>query len=475
MGLSKAQKARNFKKGHPPYPPKEVEDTAIKESQPEKRNLSRLPEEVYDKGLNKSNEPPSILRTIRKRKIEEEIINGEYITDNRIVNMEMNAEFWSQVFPLHFKHDPTCTQPSFQFLYETEDRYGLGCAVQAYCTKCCYTSPKKPMSPQAKTTKKGRKPYVLNQRLGQHMCRSEHALKSACDLFCMLDVRCPNEKTMLDHINKAGEVTVKLAQDEMEKNKDILSQIIDHRPGEVKGIVACDTLYNNAARGANRVPGTQACIPFVEYTTGEMMPVDMQIYQQVCPVCKLGFKKGMHKGCLRNYPSPGPMSDVEKRGCKQFFNTIAHSQLKGKITHFLSDGCKQFGPVLNNKERLLCIVHIKRGQRRKFYKVCKDLPKNFFGPAGTAANTKKNTMSHHFINRCAKELTLARKQYKKDEEFFKVCQKIRHNIIKCLAGFHSGCDKASLVCRPRRNKQETKTYALSMYDMVKLQAVIDYR
>ena len=147
--------------------------------------------------------------------------------------------------------------------------------------------------------------------------------------------------------------------------------------------------------------------------------------------------------------------------------------MKDRITHFLADGCTQFNGM-KRTERILCIVHLKRGQRRLFYRLSNEMSKSLFG-TGKAARINKNLMSHRVIDRCAKELTRARKIYPIDKDFYTACEKIRNNITSCLSGSHDSCDKASLVCRPRRGRQIQASYSLTKKDKKLLQDVVDYR
>ena len=122
---------RGFPKGHEYYAPKEQP----LERQVECKNLQRLPEQLYDIGLQNTGEPPSILRTIRKGPDNEEEEENIYIDDNRLVDMLIMAEFISEFAWAHSQKKPTC-RPQFRFLAQTEERFGLGSAVEAYCVKC---------------------------------------------------------------------------------------------------------------------------------------------------------------------------------------------------------------------------------------------------------------------------------------------------------------------------------------------------
>ena len=248
--------------------------------------------------------------------------------------------------------------------------------------------------------------------------------------------------------------------------------IADHMPknSPQKIIVSGDTVYNNASRGAMKQPGTQSSTTFIDMTTKEGVILDVQVHNQMCNTCGLGIRAGaFHKGCIRNYPSPGPLSQVEKRASQDFYNKMDHGPLNGKITHHLSDACKQIKTSTRNKiERILCKQHVQRGQRRKFYKVSLELSKELFGK-GKEVTLNKSAMSHAIVNRCSQEITKARKKFKDDEKFMAFCQKVRYNIVKCLSGFHSGCQKDSLVCRPKNGRKSTHEFPFMIKDMAKIQ------
>lgn len=459
----------------------EKDDSSQKEAKKcEKRHYGRLPSEVYDLGLNGSDLPPSYLRPIRtKVDATESNALDEYIMGNRIVSMPMMAEIMSDVFVEHSKKYPKCRAPKFHFPASTELCQGLGASVEVVCTnpKCGFVLSRRPLSPQIKRNISGPRPFVVNAGLGQFMAQSETALNSIAKLFPHLNVRCPNEKTVLHHINNACKVNTELSEVQLAENREALRMIVDHmdEDSDKKIIVAGDTVYNNASKGANRVPGTQSSTPFIEMTTKKNLILGIEVHTQICNKCGLGLKAGaFHKGCLRNYPSPGPMSEVEKRASNDFYNKIENSPLKGKITHHLSDQCKQI-QTKAGIEKIVCIQHLKRSHRRKFWRAIPELSSSLFG-SGTIANRNKNVMSHVVVNRCSMELTKARKMFPNDDEkFYELAQKMRFNIVKCLGGFHEKCNKASLVCRPKRDLICKDQYELSAKDLIVLQEVIDYR
>ena len=448
------------------------------------RNYNRLPSEVYDLGLAGTELTPSILRPVRDRinQLEEQQKVDKYITNNRIVNMSMFGKVMTEACARHKKNHQYCETvlggPDWQFPAATELCQGLGCSVEVACTKCTFVQERKPLSPQTIRKKKGRRPFVVNSGLGQYMASSSTALNSITTLFPLIDVRCPNEKTILSHIYSACDVNKQLSHDQFNMNIQAISMITDHMAENApqKVIVSGDTVYNNASRGANRQPGTQSSTPFLEMTTKKNLILGIEVHTQICHKCGLGIRAGaFHKGCIRNYPSPGPLSQVEKRASQDFYNKIDHSLLSGKITHHLSDACKQIKTSKTHKiERILCKQHVQRGQRRLFYKISADLSKELFGK-GKAVNLNKNAMSHVIVNRCSKELTKARKKFKDDQKFFQFTQKARFNIVKCLSGFHAGCNKDSLVCQPKQRRTSKHEFPFMIKDMAKIQEVIDYR
>lgn len=390
----------------------------------------------------------------------------------------MFGKVMSEACMQHRKEKPKCTKPNWQFPADTELCSGLGSAVEVKCTKCDWALARRPISPQIEQNKKGPKPFALNAGLGQYMASSETSLNSISTLFPLLNVRCPNEKTILNHIYNACKANTELSHAQFDLNIKAISMIADHIPANSpeKIIVSGDTVYNNASRGANRQPGTQSSTPFLEMTTRKNLILGIEVHTQICNKCGLGIRAGaFHKGCLRNYPSPGPMSEVEKRASKDFYNRMDHGPLNGKIIHHLSDACKQIKTsTKNNIQRILCKQHVQRAHRRRFYRAIPALSPELFGK-GKEANRNKNAMSHIIVNRCSKELTMARKKYKNDGQFFEFCQKIRYNIVKCLAGFHDGCGKASLVCRPKQGIKCKDEFSFNIKDMVTIQEVIDYR
>ena len=166
------------------------------------------------------------------------------------------------------------------------------------------------------------------------------------------------------------------------------------------------------------------------------------------------------------------MSMVEQMATKSFFKGAGAGCLKDKISHLVVDGCKSI-PNTRGIEKLLCVEHVKRRQKAKFYKVESKLDKSLFGSHDPRA--QKLALANAIINRCSTELTRCRRKHSNNRVFFNRMHKVRHNIIKCLAGFHGCCDKDSYVCQPKKGRQVTKCWGLTIKEMVTLQEVIEYR
>lgn len=480
MARSKHRKSVIFKKGHPYYPQKKGNhDGANFIADLGSRNYQRLTREVYDLGVRDSDAPPSILRPICEDKEDtvDDVQDYSYLNENRLINMEEMGALMSIVYQRHLLTQKKCNSPDFRFVHTTEKLQGLGTSLETKCTKCSFTMEHFPLYKQLRLGQIGRPAAELNVRLGQYMATSEISHSSMRSLLSILDVNSPTEVTLQRNINKASEVNTDLSNAQIQKNQEMLQTIIEHMPDNSteKAVISCDTMYNNPARGANRLPGTQSSTPFVEFTTKKKLIVGLETFTQICNKCGLGLEGKTHDACMRNYPSSGPMSQAEKMATAQFIDKLQTTPLHDNITHFLADGCNQVlsGVQSDNIERILCIQHVKRAQFRKYYKVAGLLSSGLFGTHDP--NKKKNDMGNAIVTRCSIEFTRARRTYRNDSAFYAFCEKIRLNILECLSGDHSKCPSSSLVCRPDQQKQVTKNYGLTTSDVNILQAVIDYR
>ena len=102
-----------------------------------------------------------------------------------------------------------------------------------------------------------------------------------------------------------------------------------------------------------------------------------------------------------NYPTGGPMSDIEHVTVASFMKKTEDSSLKGRVSNVLTDGCKQVKCGMGNDriEQLLCVQHIKRGQMRKFYSLVGSLSSVIFGSAD--AQGRKRALANAVVNWCS--------------------------------------------------------------------------
>ena len=269
-----------------------------------------------------------------------------------------------------------------------------------------------------------------------------------------------------------------LGKEQLIKNQNCLNEILDHLPNECpfQAIVSCDTVYNNPVHGKAILRGTQSSTPFIEMTTNKGLLIGMESFSQICEQRKPGkLKCESSQECTINYPTGGPMSDVEHVTAASFMKKIEDSSIKGRISHVLTDGCKQVKCGIGDDmiEQLLCVQHLKRGQMRKFYSLVGSLASGIFGSADVPG--RKRALANAVVNRCSSELRRTRTlAAANDTKFSQKMEKIRTNIIPCISGDHSHCPTDSSICR-RQNQLAMTSYLLRDHDKDILQQVIDYR
>lgn len=443
-------------------------------SEPVPRNYSRLTREVYELGVRGKDEPPSILRP-KKNSVDPEEENSDKLTSNRLVNMDTMSSLLSHCYAEHLNYKPRCRLPEFIFLKDTERYQGLGSSVQTKCVKCGFLLSHRDLYKKVSSEGRGRSEVEVNKRLGHFMSTNKMAVDTVIALFSVLDMRAPTEKTIMKHTYKCCDIQETLGKDLMIDNQKKVAELMTHNQDVDELIISGDTLYNNPAKGGRRQPGTQCSSPFMEYYTNENLVVGLQTFSQFCVKCKNGsLDKPGHK-CTKSYPKPGALSDAEKLAAAKVYSRIKTGPLENKVSTFLGDGCNQQMTGINNKkiEKVRCTQHLKRGMRKKCYDVFPKLSKGLFGTVNPAG--RKRALATTLCDRVAIEMKKARKLYKLDSDWYKFMRLVRLNTLFCISGLHAFCDKASLVCRPKRNKKNTEVYNLTLKDIEKLQPTIDYR
>lgn len=468
------RKERNwrFKPGHKAYINPRDNPSSIEE-----KNYKRLSHEVYSYGI-KGVVVPSILKPKPPLDLDELLENdSEGITSNRIVNMEVLSDLMSRLYAEHCSKSPVCTNPSFIFPSCTEKVQGLGSSVEVLCKKCNFKFSHHRLFCTLPVNGPGKPAAEINRRLGQYIGTNEISFVSVQRLFSILDCIPPCEKTIMRHVYKSLEITAELSLKQMDDNRQALVDLAEHMPttSTQRIIIGSDALYNNSARGALRQPGTQSVSPFIDMTTEKGLVVGMQSFSQVCPYCSVTSTENCSK-CFKTYPDQGPMSNVEKYATQRFFDDIDKTRLGQHVTHFLADGSNSILSGVKDKGivRVLCTQHLKRGQKRLFYRVAKNLRKGLFGSSDP--NGRKLELALLISNRCAAEITLARRIHENDSEFFEKCKLIRINILFCISGDHTLCKDSSMLCRPQLNDGVLKDkWKFTAKDRRILQEVVDYR
>ena len=98
------------------------------------------------------------------------------------------------------------------------------------------------------------------------------------------------------------------------------------------------------------------------------------------------------------------MSAVEHVAAASFMKKIENSRLKGRISHVLTNGCKQAkcGVSKDMTEQLLFVQHTKRGQMRKFYSLVGPLSSGIFVSADVP--WRKQALANAVVNRCSSKI-----------------------------------------------------------------------
>lgn len=483
---STGRKKTLFKKGHTIakqyWEQRHKKDETEAKPSAVNRNLNRPAQELYDLGLREHDGPMSILRP-KPNEADHEVENakgdlGPYITSNRIVSMEEFSKVMTEVCNEHQTAHPKC-KASLKVPQQYEAFYGLGSTVRFICENCSYISSKKRLFEAEHEKRKGPITAVANKRLAQWVENTSISLDDIRLLFSILDMHAPGESTICRYIKKVDEAHTKKGEEQINKNRKKVSDVLDHTGG--KSIVASDTAYNNVPKGRNMYqPGTQTCTPTVDMTTKTPIIISMETRSQHCPHRKPGqLECSEHDACLQTHQPWVPMADVEKEATKSFYTDIKKSVLNGRIGHHLADGCKTITSELNNEnvEKLLCTQHVSRSQRVCFYK--KQFSETLLGK-GASASYYKTVLINTVVDRCAKELRMARNKYpKNDDRFYQMVEHARMNIVNCLQGDHDNCNKHSLACRYNKDGgimyHGQRRFNMETSDIEQLQDVINYK
>ena len=213
-----------------------------------------------------------------------------------------------------------------------------------------------------------------------------------------------------------------------------------------------------------------------ELLTKKKLTLSLNSMSQVCTCRNTHSRKQCLDTCPANVTRGKNVGSLESTAAQQNIQIIEDAGIQ--IGNIVADGTHQVTSKLPKRiGKFECAVHLSRSARRRVYKVAPQLSKDCCsGPAQTKA------LADTIINRCKRELTLARKKYTTDDNFFKHMKNARGIILSCMAGNHIPCRGASLSCvyvgRRRvkyRLESQQKQWMITATDASLLQTAIDHK
>ena len=471
-----------FRKGHSTSPPTlPLGGISVNSVKTCKKNFNRLSAEIYRLGSREKQVTPCILRprkaTASVLEAAEEKAHGDD-SSYCLVNLAQLSKFTSLCAREHSKYAPHC-EADFTFPSSGRAYQGLGTSLTAVCRKCKFATQQQTLYNTVRLTGKGRPNVDLNVGLSQFMLSSGVAYKDVTLLFSLLNCKSISERGLKKGVKKVCAFVEKAGEQQLHKNREMLKEFVEHQEhGEV--IVGTDSAYNNASKGRSfAARGTQVSTPVVEYMTDKMLPIHIGAATQICCTKPAGqvVCKGKHSGCTATMNPDVAICNAEGKAAEDAYKALERQTGK-KITKFVADGTHLVMSKVKkndaNVEKLECITHVSRAQRRHFYKF--NYSDELLGTVNKAHS--KQVLSTLVVNRCAAEMTLARKRFKNDKKFFDSVEKARVNIVQCLSGVHTNCRQNSLVCdgkRPPALLHGQRFLNMSPLDRRNIQSAVDYR
>ena len=463
------------------------------------KNYTRLPKDVYDAVRNPTDLAHTVLRpsatsesVLQQSVSEQQQQEQTEVAGNRIVHMETLCQVMSTVCRQHQEQYPWC-HADFRMPSEGERRVGLGVVIDIRCKNCEYRYTAKLYEELYRPHVPGINPPKANIQLSAFMMKSATSLGDARLLLASLDIPPITESSLSKHISQVAPLLAAVNQEQMAQNCEVVKSVLRHRASDDDDDGACicltDTVFNNPPKGRSMSqPGTQCSTPMVEGETTLNMVVALSTHSKLCSKgvrCNLCHGDGDGDGgdgsgqCPANYPVHRPMGNAEKLAMEMNVLQVEKSGLK--VTGIVTDGtAKVYHAAGINAEKLHCIVHLARSQRKRVQGML--FSEGFVGSKDrTAVSRFKYRLATALSKRCTMELKAAKNRHGMGPAFLEAAAEARGSILLCFQGDHSRCHLSG-VCHARGVDTPPSYLPYNRYltnmspdDEHKLQSAVDFR
>lgn len=366
----------------------------------------------------------------------------------------------------------------FFFPAAQEETRGLGTTLVIKCTLCSFEANQK-MYEETETTNRGRKAVKLNIQLASFLTKSSLSVTDLRLLFSALDIPTMSESGIFYTLNTVSKYWENINNEQMTINAKTIQLIKDHRDAGRKRVTCMtDTMYNNPPKGRNMYqPGTQCVSPLVECETSKNLVISLTSFSKLCtkgPRCN-----NNHPNCTANLPAGKSLAHAEGKSLQENIRDAGQRGLE--VCAVVSDGTETKNSNKAGVEKLNCIVHMARAQRRRISN--SNFSHLLVGSSKTEKSIRfKQSLSRAISYRSTMILAACRKKFpRQDAKFLKAINNEKNLILDCFSGCHKGC-KASIVCQRTERDGEIYSYLpnrqplqLNLQDRNTLQKHIDFR
>lgn len=391
------------------------------------------------------------------------------VTGNRIVSMMEMSKFMNTVFRGHRSQFPEC-DGNFIFPATLEKIWGMATILTVKCVSCGFMSSPTKMFEEIQKSGRGRKGAKINMQLANAMSKMATSVMDIALLFSAMDLNVIAPSSLQRLVNDASPRWSDVNEIQLHKNREFVQTVAEHTSQPM--LFVTDTSYNNPPKGRTCTqPGTQSFTPLIECLSKKQLTLAATAVNTHC-TCD---SQCNHTNCSKNYPANKPISQSEVYAGRKNLEACERDGI-------LPDGICCDGTSLTVKgaqavharvEKLDCMVHVSRGQRRKVFSVNLAL-------GGSTAKQKelKHLLCKDIPRRCTLELCRARQKFGQGQIFAEKLELVRKSIVNCLAGDHTECVNVSQVCKGPDEPAKWfhgNPLALTQASKAELQKVVDHK
>ncbi|KAK3101557.1 hypothetical protein FSP39_004463 [Pinctada imbricata] len=399
----------------------------------------------YNPGEDNSKAPMILRPQVSKLEKKEEIVNNDEDDDeelgqeNYIINLQ-KMNILQQNF-LDFHDFQKCVKPNSKLLITKH--LGLGISGMLICKSCKFESE------EIKLYHEGpNRSCMLNKAIAIPMLKTKVGPTDIQFFLASLNITPPSLKLMYRILNESAPVATKLNKESMLKNQEFVAKVQSLKGQGHTVDIEVDTSYNNRVQSGFEA-GTMSISPAVECSTSKKLVLSLNVSNKL-----LKPSSPNTETLSQPFPIHQSITSSEAESAVKNIESIHETGILS-VRSVTSDQSAQVEKAIRNLSaksshgitHFYCLVH----RMRTLQKRLQNLKLKSFIHGYDSDSFTRHT-ARVVRSRICFEIMRLNKVTQNRSVFKRKVQQASKNVIPCLSGDHTNCNKDSAYCRKSKIK-----------------------